>query len=597
MNRNKKLSLIAGLVCIGISAVITVMVIEFLARWNIAQVFFWIVDHPKPFALNAIMVSIVIGAMIVLTGRVIYGIAAGFIVLILFGIVNMLKLSILQSPFFAWDLFYITQMGILGASVMSQKAIFICLTLCILFAGTIIYFLIKNISLSTLRIRIFSFMITAVLLGMFCLETTNPLRFLQVENVVWDQSENYSTNGFILSFSMNISPLLFSQPEEYDRELICRLVEHNDKLEDESGFHGQPISLVFFMSESFSDLADTLCDSCDNPLENLKQITSQWPSFHIVSPTYAGNTSLVEFEVLTGLSNAFLPSGAIPFDHYLRRPTPSLAWVLQEHGYQTIAIHPFYDWFWNRNVVYPNLGFNQYLSISQFDEAANRGFYISDEALVDKIIEVIDSSEGPYFVHAVSMENHGPYVPDKYNSNEFQIAASLSDGLRFEVESYLTGLRDADRQLARLLQYLKGRKEPVICLFFGDHQPGFGMALYNEMGSMKEGIEKDYQLSVVPGLLWANRKSIIDTKDIPEQLSPVYLPAIILHQMGFPLPDYMFYLRHGLTCYPVVHHNFVIDSSGRLLRFNDRRQDPYLRGLEILNYDVLFGSRYSWKLL
>jgi phosphoglycerol transferase MdoB-like AlkP superfamily enzyme len=173
---------------------------------------------------------------------------------------------------------------------------------------------------------------------------------------------------------------------------------------------------------------------------------------------------------------------------------------------------------------------------------------------------------------------------------------SRAEGLRFELASYITGLRDADKQLIRLLTFLISRKEPVICLFFGDHQPGFGLAFYNEMGRIKDGIERDYQMSTVPGLLWANRKGIVDPKDIPEQLSPVYLPAIVLHQMGIPLPGYMFYLQNGLSTYPVVHRNFVIDSTGKMLKFNEQRQDPYLRGLEVLNYDVLFGSRFSWQL-
>ena len=49
MNRNKKLSFIAGLLCIGVSALIIVMAIELLARRDMTQVLFWLVDHPEPF--------------------------------------------------------------------------------------------------------------------------------------------------------------------------------------------------------------------------------------------------------------------------------------------------------------------------------------------------------------------------------------------------------------------------------------------------------------------------------------------------------------------------------------------------------------------
>ena len=574
-----------------------VILVEFLARRDLLEVFGWILSYPHHFVLNAALASIILTAMVAMTGQMISGLIYGSMVLLLFGITNSLKLSILQLPFFAWDLLYIRQMEALGASIVSAKLIAIIAVLCVTLIGGAVYFFKKNTRRLSMGTRLFFMIVTAGLISIFTVDKVNVCRHLfYIENVVWDQKENYSTNGFFLAFSMNISPMLFKQPEEYDRDLVSRLVEHNEKLEKESGFRGKPISLIFFMSESFSDITDSLFESSENPLKNYKRIAANYPTFKVISPTYAGNTSLVEFEVLTGLSNAFLPPGAIPFDHYLKRPTPSLAWILQEQGYRTVAIHPFYDWFWNRNVVYPNLGFNEYLSIKDFDEARKKGFYISDEALVDKIIETIDSSEGPYFIHAVSMENHGPYFEGRYEDNAVKVASSMPEWLQNELESYLTGLTDADAQLARLLIYLESRKEPVICLFFGDHQPSFGYSLYSELGKLGEGIEKDYQMSQVPGLLWANRKGVIDSEDIPEQVSPVYLPLIVLHQMGIPLPGYMFYLQHGLACYPVVHRNFVIDENGSLIRFNDRRLDPYLRGLEVLNYDVLFGSRFSWQL-
>jgi phosphoglycerol transferase MdoB-like AlkP superfamily enzyme len=349
------------------------------------------------------------------------------------------------------------------------------------------------------------------------------------------------------------------------------------------------------MSESFSDLVAAHSELPDtgSPIENLERISADHPSFRLISPTFAGNTSLMEFEVLTGLFNAFLPEGGIPFDHYLNRQTPSLAWILKHYGYRTVAVHPFHDWFWNRNVVYPNLGFSEYISIKNFSEAATKGMYISDEALVDKIIETIEFTDGPYLIHAVSMQNHGPYFSGRYGEDEVNVRSNLPDWLRHELGVYLAGLRDADLQLARLVDYLSKRQEPVICLFFGDHQPSFTPAFYKECGIITEGMASEMLLSEVPGLLWANREDLLDTADIPEQFSAAYLPTIVLHQMGIPLPAYMFYLSQGLINYPVVHRGFVQDSGGRLTRLDDCRREPYLKGLEVLNFDVLFGSRFS----
>jgi phosphoglycerol transferase MdoB-like AlkP superfamily enzyme len=347
------------------------------------------------------------------------------------------------------------------------------------------------------------------------------------------------------------------------------------------------------MSEGFSFLSDAKFETSDDPLKNIKQLSTQFPSFTLVSPTFAGNTSLVEFEVLTGLSNAFLPAGAIPFDHYLRRPTPSMASILKNQGYQTVAVHPFHAWFWSRDRVYPNLGFEKFIAIDQFEETKTKGKFISDEALVDKMIDVIESTEGPYLVYAVSMQNHMPYIPNVYGSDSISVKADYPEWMQKELETYLTGLRDADRELARLTQYLSTRKEPVILFFFGDHQPSIGPAYYDLSGTLKQGLEREKQLSEVPGLLWSNKEELLSAANIPAQLSPSYMPGILLRQMGMDQPPYMAFAGYGLSDYPIIHRKFIENGGDELIPFSNIRQEPFIRGLEVLTYDVLFGKQFS----
>jgi phosphoglycerol transferase MdoB-like AlkP superfamily enzyme len=375
--------------------------------------------------------------------------------------------------------------------------------------------------------------------------------------------------------------------------MVTRLVNDSVNSEKQIIVKNEPVSLVILMSEGFSFLSDARFEASDDPLKNIKQLSAQYPSFTLISPTFAGNTSLVEYEVLTGLSNAFLPAGAIPFDHYLRRPTPSIASMLKKQGYQTVAVHPFHAWFWSRDRVYPHLGFDRFISLEQFEEAEIRGKFTSDKALVDKMIDVIESTEGPYLVYAVSMQNHMPYLPNTYGSDGISVTAEYPERLCMELETYLTGLRDADRELARLTQYLSTRKEPVILFFFGDHQPNIGPAYYHLSGTLKQGLQQEKQLSEVPALLWSNKKELIDDMDIPSHLSPSYVPGILLRQMGIAESPYMAFTRQGLNDYPVIHRNFIKDSTGELISFPKIRHAPFIRGLEVLTYDVLFGKQFS----
>ncbi|MEW6078930.1 MAG: LTA synthase family protein [Thermodesulfobacteriota bacterium] len=586
----------SSLISFVVTGILAVMLVEALARQGITPVFRWIPENPLVFSLNTLLALAIISFTLAVIGRWRPGLVVGFLIILLLGMVNTLKISILRVPFFAWDLPYLWQLCALGHSVVSGWITVVLMVGTITLAAFLSYRLKRNVRPCRFRTRLTALLFAAAVIGAFFWGPTTPTHSLAVNNIIWDQTENYRTNGFLLAFSMNVSPVLIRQPEEYDRGLVDRLLSHNEDMAEQAGISGRPVSLIIFMSESFSDLVavhSQMPDDNTSPIENLQRISADYPSFRLVSPTFAGNTSLMEFEVLTGLFNAFLPEGGIPFDHYLNRKTPSLAWVLKHCGYRTVAVHPFHDWFWNRKAVYPNLGFSEYLSIDSFPGEATKGMYISDEALVDKIIETVEYTHGPYLIHAVSMQNHGPYLAGRYGNDGVNVQNNLPDWLRHELGTYLTGLRDADRQLARLIDYLSRRDEPVICLFFGDHQPSFSLAFYKACGILSEDMASEMLLFEVPGLLWANQDNILDAADIPECFSPAYLPTVVLHQMGIPLPSYMFYLQQGLTDYPVVHRGFVQDSQGRLIRLDDCRRDPFLKGLEILNFDVLFGSRFS----
>jgi phosphoglycerol transferase MdoB-like AlkP superfamily enzyme len=583
----------SGLLFFMVAPIVAVIIQEMIIRRSFFDMMDWILLYPKPFTLNVLMVALVFSAFTVLTGKIVAGMIYGAILLMILTAINIVKMMILHVPFYGWDLMYAWHLGALAVALVSGKMFFI--TGILIFIAVIIFlFRSKHlVGKSRIKTRLTFLVLTVMLSSPFFWNTTNLLTFFNIRNINWNQIENYATNGFLLAFSMNIAPALISAPEGYNRQMVTRLV--NDSVNSEKQIIGknEPVSLVILMSEGFSFLSDARFEASEDPLKNIKLLSAQYPSFTLISPTFAGNTSLVEYEVLTGLSNAFLPAGAIPFDHYLRRPTPSIASMLKKQGYQTVAVHPFHAWFWSRDRVYPHLGFDRFISLEQFEEAEIRGKFTSDKALVDKMIDVIESTEGPYLVYAVSMQNHMPYLPNIYGSDGISVTAEYPERLCKELETYLTGLRDADRQLKRLTQYLSTRKEPVILFFFGDHQPNIGPAYYHLSGTLKQGLQQEKQLSEVPALIWSNKKELVDDMDIPSHLSPSYIPGILLRQMGIAESPYMAFTRRGLNDYPVIHRNFIKNSTGELISFPKIRHEPFIRGLEVLTYDVLFGKQFS----
>lgn len=596
MYNKPRISRTSGLMLFPVTAVACVICQEVIARQSLAGVVSWIWTQPVPFALNVYLSMIPIAVAVALVGRIIPGLAAGSLLLLLIALVNAGKLSILKSPFFAWDMFYFSQMATLVEALVSRAFLVMAAVIALLLALLAVWLIHRNRRILAPTTRIGLTAVAVAALSLFYWQPTHPPRHLGIQNIVWEQAVNYDTNGFLLAFSMNISPLLIRQPDAYGRLMVEGILRQAaPPATAATGYKGQPVSLVVFISESFSDLDNTPFKTSDDVLKNFNRLIARYPHFQMVSPTFAGCTSLVEYEVLTGLANAFLPPGAIPFDHYLQSRTPSLVWTLRRQGYRTTAIHPFHDWFWNRKTVYPNLGFEKFISLTDFSDAPIRGSFVSDAALVDKIIDEIGSSDGPFFIHAISMQNHGPYTAERYTADDdpVRITGEISDWLRTQMETYLTGLRDADRELGRLVDFLGACKKPVICLFFGDHQPDFSAALFSTAGTIQQGTALELQLARVPGLIWSNRKDLLDSAKIPAQLSTFYLPAILLDQMGIPLPGHMAYLRHVMAHFPVIHRYFTIDAAGNLARFTENRNLPYVNEIGVLNYDMLFGSRYS----
>ena len=103
---------------------------------------------------------------------------------------------------------------------------------------------------------------------------------------------------------------------------------------------------------------------------------------------------------------------------------------LKTLGYQTIATHPYNAGGWERDTVYPMLGFNESVFKDDYVNPQYVRQYISDESCVDKIIEFYENKEkdAPLFVFNVTMQNHGGYQ-DQYGN--FTPDISVKDSTNF----------------------------------------------------------------------------------------------------------------------------------------------------------------------
>ncbi|MFX4446989.1 sulfatase-like hydrolase/transferase, partial [Acinetobacter baumannii] len=89
-----------------------------------------------------------------------------------------------------------------------------------------------------------------------------------------------------------------------------------------------------------------------------------------------------------------------------------LPYYLKSIGYQTVAMHNNYSYYYNRNKVYPELGFEKFISlenmIAQKDRSNifNQGGWATDDLIFDSIKSTLKENEQqPKFIYAITVEN------------------------------------------------------------------------------------------------------------------------------------------------------------------------------------------------
>ncbi|WP_158883186.1 LTA synthase family protein [Rhodanobacter sp. L36] len=236
--------------------------------------------------------------------------------------------------------------------------------------------------------------------------------------------------------------------------------------------------IVIIQSESFfdpsilKDIADT-----KTSLPNLHRAMDQGTGGTMKAPTFGGGTLRTEFEVLTGIPMEAYPEIDFPYLQINKDHIPSLVGVLHDAGYAAYAVHGNDGNFWNRAKAFHAMGFDRFLTAADFPaNAIHEGWFLSDSAMTDQIIGLLDKAKSPMVVFAVSIEGHGPYgivpVGDKARRDSIQAPEKWPAGAVNDYKNYMYHIENADQQLGRLWAYLQTRRRPYVLAFYGDHLPG-----------------------------------------------------------------------------------------------------------------------------
>jgi phosphoglycerol transferase MdoB-like AlkP superfamily enzyme len=284
---------------------------------------------------------------------------------------------------------------------------------------------------------------------------------------------------------------------------------------------------------------------------------------------FGGATSDTEYEFLTGNSMAVMPQNCVPYQQFVTNPTDSLAADLKAQGYYNIAIHPFEPSGYKRDLVYPLLGFDEFLSMKDFKNPSLIRNFISDKDSYKKIIEQYENKgkDGPLFIFNVTMQNHGGYSGTKLFDDANNVLLTEDAGHPCS-EQYLSLLRKSDEAYKSLIDYFSKQDKHTIILLFGDHQP-IAYAELHDLLSSKENLSEAEALRrkyIVPFILWSNYDMGAEKID---NISANFLSSYLLKTAGLQETTYNRYLNELYEKVPVINALFYIDRDNVLHKYSE----------------------------
>lgn len=452
----------------------------------------FIITKPDLFLLNFLPILALMCVMFFLTNRIWISSLITSLVVLGFTFVNFLKITYRSEPLIFEDLKLFRESLMMQGeySISVNQQMIIAIIAVILF----IIFIMKFIDLKVIhtKYRVIGILITVFVL-VFSMKTVYSSSELYDRKVLKYNEEvntplgKYVSNGFVYPFAHSIMSSGEKGFREYDNEEIKNVLSDYDykKIPED-----KKVNIIAVMLESFSDFSDfEELEFIRDPYENWHRLEEDGISGNLLVNVFGGGTINTELSFING---TFVHTN---YKDY----TNSYLWYFRNEGYNTYGMHPSNGWFYDRYDTYANIGAEEYLALeNNFEEKGIDGF--KDKFFFEEIIDQFEERRvngKPQFNMSVTYQNHGPYLTNFIESNQFVVTEDHYDSEGANIlNNYLAGIWDTDQCLNILVNHFENHEEPVILIFFGDHKPWLGE---EDLGYKTFGI--DTNLNTLDGYL------------------------------------------------------------------------------------------------
>ena len=588
------------------SIIATFITQYFYTGFDLQQTFSFILgSHKFIFIYSSIIIfSLYIWAA-ALTGSSILGSSFILTLSLIISTISYVKFQYRNEPLFPNELSMIknfpalfTMVNLTDIIISSVGLLILILFICIVYRK----FSIRKTSPLTKHLhygwRVTSFILSTLFL-FYVSQFNNPGNLVKkyysshAEWVSYNQTLNYSKNGFISGFLFNLGSIYMEEPPNYSKKSIQNIYEkytssaadiNKDRLN-----YDIDTNLIFIMNETFTDPTVINGFSTDkDPIPYTRQLMKDTLSGNSLALNIGGGTANSEFEALTSISlEPFSPQVYAPFVEATdtMNDATSLAKKASSSNLKPTAIHPYLPNLYKRLSVYEDLGFEEFIH-SDFMTYTNKienNPYISDLSAYKETIDTIEKSNKKDFIHLVTMQNHGAYR-DKYSNPSF-----ITSGTKVKEDGngYMEDLHNSDLALEEMIKYIDNQEEDILLVFWGNHLPGIypkEISSQNSKLSMRE----------TPLFFYSNKHDL--SGDVGS-ISPIYYLNHILEILNIkvnPHEALLYELEQQLPgllggIYLENDLDDAVPSKENLSKDTLEIYDDYT----LLQYDIISGSQYA----
>ena len=391
----------------------------------------------------------------------------------------------------------------------------------------------------------------------------------------WSGTEQYVVHGFVYPFIWSVRTSVDTAPAGYSpreaRETLSRYTDQ-DIPEDKK------VSIIAVQLEAFNDFTRLGApELAMDVYADWHRIEAEGVSGNLVTNVFGGGTVDTERLFITGYSTLYAFRGAVN----------AYPWYFRTQGYRVEGCHGYVGWFYDRQNINENLGFPDYLffdnyyapMVEEHAKVAMDRFMLTD--LIQRFWNA--TADGtPYFNFSVTYQGHGPYAEDVIYWGDGTPEQYVVNNGRFTkaehclLANYFGSICNTSAHVGYMADLLREDRQPVVLVFFGDHNPmlGNGLELYEQMGLNLDRETRDGFLNYFSTryIIWANdaAKEVLGTKmqGTGPDLSPGFLMNEVFSLCGWEGPAYQQYTSEVAARIPVVH------ASGRCMAEGVLTDDP-----------------------